>query len=84
MSNFVGKVSKGAKIRNRYNQVPHLTQDTPILKFAISCHGNDAFSHSPYQIVFEDNFCSHSGGPNEQYGTHEKLSLGCKVTWMPG
>ena len=21
------KVSKGAKIRNRYNQVPHLTQD---------------------------------------------------------
>ena len=25
---FVTKVSKGAKIRNRYNQVPHLTQDT--------------------------------------------------------
>ena len=24
----VTKVSKGAKIRNRYNQVPHLTQDT--------------------------------------------------------
>ena len=23
-----GKVSKCAKIRNRYNQVPHLTQDT--------------------------------------------------------
>ena len=22
------KVSKGAKIRNRYNQVPHLTQNT--------------------------------------------------------
>ena len=22
------KISKGAKIRNRYNQVPHLTQDT--------------------------------------------------------
>ena len=22
------KVSKGAKIRNRYDQVPHLTQDT--------------------------------------------------------
>ena len=22
------KVSKGAKIRNRYNQLPHLTQDT--------------------------------------------------------
>ena len=28
-ANFVHyKVSKGAKIRNRYNQVPHLTQDT--------------------------------------------------------
>ena len=24
----VVKVSKGAKIRNRYNQVPHQTQDT--------------------------------------------------------
>ena len=26
--NCLIKVSKGAKIRNRYNQVPHLTQDT--------------------------------------------------------
>ena len=25
---YLEKVSKGAKIRNRYNQVPHLTQDT--------------------------------------------------------
>ena len=25
---LLSKVSKGAKIRNRYNQVPHLTQDT--------------------------------------------------------
>ena len=25
---LVVKVSKGAKIRNRYNQVPHLTKDT--------------------------------------------------------
>ena len=25
---IVRKVSKDAKIRNRYNQVPHLTQDT--------------------------------------------------------
>ena len=24
----LGKVGKRAKIRNRYNQVPHLTQDT--------------------------------------------------------
>ena len=29
MAKVIGfKVSKGAKIRNRYNQVPHLTQDT--------------------------------------------------------
>ena len=27
LNNFVVKVSKGAKIRNRYNQVPHLAQD---------------------------------------------------------
>ena len=27
-SYFNNKVSKGAKIRNRYNQVPQLTQDT--------------------------------------------------------
>ena len=25
---YIPKVSNGAKIRNRYNQVPHLTQDT--------------------------------------------------------
>ena len=28
---FLFKVSKGAKIRNRYNQVPHLTQDTKLI-----------------------------------------------------
>ena len=28
MGNIHMKVSKGAKLRNRYNQVPHLTQDT--------------------------------------------------------
>ena len=28
VKNRLIKVSKGAKIRNRYNQVPHLTQDT--------------------------------------------------------
>ena len=25
---YINKVNKGAKIRNQYNQVPHLTQDT--------------------------------------------------------
>ena len=28
MSSSILKVSKGAKVRNRYNQVPHLAQDT--------------------------------------------------------
>ena len=28
IANHCNEVSKGAKIRNRYNQVPHLTQDT--------------------------------------------------------
>ena len=28
MENIHMKVSKGANIRNRYNQIPHLTQDT--------------------------------------------------------
>ena len=28
LSKQVIKVNKGAKIRNRYNKVPHLTQDT--------------------------------------------------------
>ena len=32
------------------------------------CHGNHAFSRSPYQISFEENFVSHSEGPTEQFG----------------
>ena len=33
------------------------------------------------KIFFEDTFVSHPGSPNEQFGTHEKLSWeGCKVT----
>ena len=31
MNLLIFKVSNGAKIRNRYNQVPHLTQDTKAL-----------------------------------------------------
>ena len=53
-------------------------RQTPILVFANDCHGNHAFSHSPYQKVFEDTFVSHSGGPNKQFSTHEKLSWGLK------
>ena len=30
--------------------------------------------HIALTKCFEDNFVSHSGGPNKQFGTHEKLS----------
>ena len=43
--------------------------------------------HIAQTNFFEDTFVSHPGGPNEQFGTHEKLSGGgggggggCKVT----
>ena len=36
------------------------------------CHGNHAFSRSPYQISFEENFVSHSEGPTELFGMNLK------------
>ena len=36
------------------------------------CHGNHAFSRSPYQISFEENFVSHSEGPTEKFGMNLK------------
>ena len=36
------------------------------------CHGNHAFSSSPYQISFEENFIIHSEGPIEQFGMNLK------------
>ena len=36
------------------------------------CHGNHAFSRSPYQNSFEENFVSHSEGPTEQFGMNLK------------
>ena len=38
------------------------------------CHGNHAFSHSPYQISFEDNFVSHSKGPTKLFSMNLKGS----------
>ena len=37
------------------------------------CHGNDAFSRSPYEISIEENFLSHSEGPTEQFGINLKV-----------
>ena len=36
------------------------------------CHGNRAFSRSPFQISFEENFVSHFEGPTEQFGVSLK------------
>ena len=37
--------------------------------------------HIAQTHFFKDTFVSHLGGPNKQFGTHEKkVSLGCKVT----
>ena len=49
------KVSKGAKIRNRYNQVPHLTQDT---NGKVTCP-NVALKLCKYQ-VYVSNFITKS------------------------
>ena len=46
------------------------------------CHGNHAFFHSAIKFIFEDKNSLHFWGPNERFGTHEKLSWGgggCKV-----
>ena len=55
----------------------------------MGCHRNHAISYSPIQKFFEDTFVLHPGGPNEQFGTHKKLSWGgggggggCKVTYI--
>ena len=55
---------------------------TPMLKNRVNgCHGNHAFFHCAIEFIFEDKNSLHFWGPNEQFGTHEKLSWGggCKV-----
>ena len=53
---------------------------TPMLKNHVNgCHGNHAFFHSAKEFIFEDKNSLHFWGPNERFGTHEKLSWGCKV-----
>ena len=41
-------------------------------KHISGCHGNHAFSRSPYLISSEENFISHSEGPTEQFGIYLK------------
>ena len=42
------------------------------------CHSNRAFSHSHNQFFMRDFFFAFRG-PQEQFGTNSKLSLGCKI-----
>ena len=43
----------------------------------MGCHGNGAISHSPNRFFLEGGGdISYLVGPSEQFGTHEKLSLG--------
>ena len=32
-------------------------------------------------LIFEDGLVSHLGGPNEQFGTHEKCPVGIPGYW---
>ena len=38
----------------------------------MGCRGYYAFSRSPYQMSFEENFVSHSEGPTEQFDMNLK------------
>ena len=50
---------------------------TPMLKNRVNgCHGNHAFFHSAIEFIFEDKNSLCFWGPNERFGTHEKLSWG--------
>ena len=57
---------------------------TPMLKNRLNgYHGNHGFFHSAIEFIFEDKNSLYFWGPNERFGTHEKLSWagggGCKV-----
>ena len=63
------KVSKGAKIRNRYNQVPHLTQDT-----------NGKVTNSKLDTTSESQEVSPfpAGDHKAQINRRAQSKLGCK------
>ena len=50
-----------------------------MLKSAMGCHGNHAFSHNSYQM-FLGHLCFAFSGPNEQFLAPMKIVMGCKVT----
>ena len=68
------KVSNGAKIRNRYNQVPHLTQDT---------NGKVTNSQKTPQMRAKRSALSNTFADNSRVGSTiilmEKLSFSLKL-----
>ena len=50
------KVSKGANNRNRYNQVPHLTQDTngKVTHLHLTKHTNGKVANSQFSFVMSN------------------------------
>ena len=48
----------------------------PFLKIILRVAMETKHSHIAKTKLFKDNFVLHFWGPNKQFGTHEKLSLG--------
>ena len=61
------KVSKGAKIRNRYNQVPHLTQDT-----------NGKVTNSQFDTTHESQMVSPFPAGDHKAHTNRRAQRHCK------
>ena len=53
---------------------------TPMLKNHVNgCDGNHTSFHSENKFIFEDKNSLHFWDPNERFGTHKKIVVGCKV-----
>ena len=66
---YLRKVSKGAKIRNRYNQVPHLTQDTngKVIKLTVDTT-NESQEVSPFPA---GDHKAHINRPAQRHNKHK-------------
>ena len=72
------KVSKGAKIRNHYNQVPHLTQDTNG-----KVTNSQLYTTNESQEVSSFPACDHKAQINRRTQRHNKHKTEKKTTEVP-